>query len=155
MVAGFEPPHIRRIISLFSSKARSLNHSAILLPQNAISASHSNDAMCLQYHPLSLWTFLAEGFEPPHIQRTFSPFSSKARSLNHSAILLPLNVVYASHSNDGTCFSSPTAQPMDFFGSGIRTRHIRRIFSPFSSKARSLNHSAILLPKTKCGLCQP
>ena len=33
--------------------------------------------------------FLAAGFEPPHIRRIFSPFSSKARSLNHSAILLP------------------------------------------------------------------
>ena len=40
---------------------------------------------------------------------------------------------------------SDTAQNVDFFSSGIRTRHIRRIFSPFSSKARSLNHSAILL----------
>ena len=96
--------------------------------------------------------FFGSGIRTRHIRRIFSPFSFKAWSLNHPANLLP-NMVFVSHSNDGTCFSSPTAQPIDFFGSGIRTRHIRRMFSPFSSRARSLNHSAILLPK--CGLCQP
>ena len=52
---------------------------------------------------------------------------------------------YACHSNDGTCFLSPTAQPMDFLeGQDFDPTLIRRIFSPFSvMKTRGLNHSAI------------
>ena len=123
--AGFESPHIRRIFSPFSSEARGLNHSAILLrcPQIWSMPAIVTTGRVFQHHPPSLWTFLASGFESPHIRRIFSPFSSEAWGLNHSAILLPppLNLVYASHSNDGTCFTSPSAQPMDFFGSRIRT----------------------------------
>ena len=120
LAAGFEPSHIRRIFSLFSSEARGLNHSAILLLQNSVYASHSNNGTCFSSPSAQPMDVLAAGFEPPHIRRIFSPFSSKAQGLNHSAILLPKNLVYASYSNDGTCFSSPSAQPMDFFGSRIR-----------------------------------
>ena len=100
------------------------------------------------HQPPSLWTFLAAGFEPgiSGVYLVCSPPKLGALTTRPSCCCSK-NLVYASHSNDGTCFSSPTAQSMDFFGSGVRTRHIRRIFSPFSSKARSLNHSAILLPQ--------
>ena len=62
-----------------------------------------------------------QDFDPTLIRRIFSPFSAmKYRGLNHSAILTSKNVVYVSHSNDGTCFSSPTTQPMDFLeGTGL------------------------------------
>ena len=100
------------------------------------------------HHLASLWTFLAAGFERPHIRRIFSPFFSEARGLNHSAILLrcPLNLVYASHSNDGTCFYI-TIRPAYglFLAAGFEPPHMRRIFSPFFSETRGLNHSAILL----------
>ena len=48
--------------------------------------------------------FLEEqDFDPTLVRRIFGLFSvMKYRGLNHSAILLPKNVVYASHSNDGT-----------------------------------------------------
>ena len=100
------------------------------------------------HQPPSLWTLLAAGFEPgiSGVYLVRSPPKLGALTTRPSCCR-STNLVYASHSNDGTCFSSPTAQPMDFFGSGIQTRHIRRVFSPFSCKAQSLNHSDILLPK--------
>ena len=105
------------------------------------------------HQPPSLWTFLPAGFEPgiSGVHLVCSP--PKLGALTTRPSCCPKGV-YASHSNDGTCFLLPSTQPMNFFGSGIQPRHIRRIFKPFFSKARSLNHSAILLPR-KFGLRLP
>ena len=70
--------------------------------------------------------------------------TSQSPGLNHSAILTPLKFGLRLPQLQGDV-TRRQSSPVDFFGSGIRARHIRRIFSPFSSKARSLNHSAILL----------
>ena len=92
--------------------------------------------------------FLEEqDFDPTLIRRIFSPFlAMKTRGLNHSAIQPSEVLAYACHSNDGTCFLSPTAQPMNFLeGQDFDPTLIRRIFSPFSAmKYRGLNHSATL-----------
>ena len=122
LAAGFEPPHIRRIFSPFSSEARALT---TRLSCYAAPLIWSMPAIVttgrVHHHPPSLWTFLAAGFEPSQIRRIFSPSPQRLGALTIRLSCCPLNLVYASHSNDGTCFSSPSAQPMDFFGSRIQT----------------------------------
>ena len=142
---------IRCIFSPFSAmKTRSLNHLAILPSNlNLLYASHSNDGTCFLAPTAQPMNFLeGQDFDPTLIRRIFSLFSAmKTRGLNHSAILSStLNLVYVSHSNDGTCFLVPTAQPMVFLeGQDFNPTTIQRIFSPFSAmKTRGLNHSAIL-----------
>ena len=84
---------------------------------------------------VQLMVFLeGQDFDPTLIRRIYSPFSAmKNRGLNLSAILPSnLNFLYASHSNDGTCFLSPTAQPIDSLeGRDFDPTLIRRICSPF------------------------
>ena len=122
----FDPTLIWRIFSPFSAmKYRGLNHSAILPPaKNLAYTCYSNDGTCFYHQPPSLWTSLREqDFDPTLNRRIFSLFSAmKYGGLNHSAILPSKTLAYACHSNDGTCFLSPTAQPVNFFeGTGFRS----------------------------------
>ena len=121
--SGIRTRHIRRMFSPFSSKARSLNHSAILLPKKMWSMpAIVTTGRVFHCQPPSLWSFLREqDFDPTHIRRIFSLFSAMRLRALTTRPSCPQNVVYASHSNDGTYFSSPSAQPVDFFGSMIRT----------------------------------
>ena len=61
------------------------------------------------HQPPSLWTFLVAGFEPGISGVYLVRSSPKLGALTTRSSCCPKNLVYASHSNDGTCFSSPTA----------------------------------------------
>ena len=91
--------------------------------------------------------FLAAGLKPYRIRRIFSPFSLKAWSLHHSSILLSKNWSMPAIVTTGRVFSTNQPAYGLFLAAGLEPPRIRRIFCPFSSKARSLSHSSILLPK--------
>ena len=109
---------------------------------------------CVFHHqPPSLCTFLAAGFKPgiSGVYLVRYPLKLGAFTTRPSCCQkmwsMPAIVT------TGRVFHHQPPSLCTFFGSGIRTRHIRRIFSPFSSKARSLHHSAILLPKHLAYAC--